>query len=309
MSSGLSINNYDALLIGWSQLELENNVLFGGFSQYCNGADARQYIIDNFNWNITDGGYNCDGVSIDEDCVGSWYPIMPDLSDLPPIECNSGTTLIWIEGIYVDSEDSLSYFEPFAINWLGIDSEAVPAGEHQLSITDANGCEQIITYFIPEPEALEVVDNPIIINASCNANDGAININISGGNPEYNTVLGAGSSGLIIGEQSGSEVLFENLAPGEYFFSTQDANGCLMAGDEIFFEIFEINCDESCDTVYIEVPVIEYIDCDTGLPCTSGMAEIIEKSKTNGKLYNLLGQEVFRREGIYIEGGEIKYRF
>ena len=49
------------------------------------------------------------------------------------------------------------------------------------------------------------------------------------------------------------------------------------------------NCEESCDTVYIEVPVIEYvevivtdtvieyqdliiteyIDCDTGMPCTS----------------------------------------
>ena len=68
-SSGLSINNYDALLIGWSQLELENNVLFGGFSQYCNGADARQYIIDNFNWDIIDGGYNCDGVSIDEESI------------------------------------------------------------------------------------------------------------------------------------------------------------------------------------------------------------------------------------------------
>ena len=36
--------------------------------------------------------------------------------------------------------------------------------------------------------------------------------------------------------------------------------------------------------------------------------EIIEKSKTDGKLYNLLGQEILRREGIYIEGGEIIYR-
>ena len=42
----LSIENYDALLCGWSQLELQENVNFnGGFSQYCNGADAREYII------------------------------------------------------------------------------------------------------------------------------------------------------------------------------------------------------------------------------------------------------------------------
>ena len=89
------------------------------------------------------------------------------------------------------------------------------------------------------------------------------------------------------------------------------------------------NCNEACDTVYIEVPVVEYIevvvtdtvieyqdliiteyiDCDTGLPCQSGMSEILDKSKTDGKLYNLLGQEIFRRHGIYIEGGEVKYRF
>ena len=88
------------------------------------------------------------------------------------------------------------------------------------------------------------------------------------------------------------------------------------------------NCEESCDTVYVEVPVIEYvevivtdtvieyqdliiteyIDCDTGLPCESGISEILDKSITNGKIYNLLGQEILRREGIYIEGGEIKYR-
>jgi len=89
------------------------------------------------------------------------------------------------------------------------------------------------------------------------------------------------------------------------------------------------DCEESCDTVYIEVPVIEYvtvivtdtvieyqdliiteyIDCDTGLPCESGISEILDKSITNGKIYNLLGQEINRREGIYIEGGEVKYRF
>jgi len=62
------------------------------------------------------------------------------------------------------------------------------------------------------------------------------------------------------------------------------------------------------DTIYVDIVITEYIDCDTGLPCTSGMAEIIKKSKTDGKLYNLLGQEIFRRDGIYIEGGEIKYR-
>ncbi len=55
----LSTDNYNSLLIGWSQLNLQNNVSFsGGDSQYSSGpaADARQLIIDNFGWSITDGG-------------------------------------------------------------------------------------------------------------------------------------------------------------------------------------------------------------------------------------------------------------
>ncbi len=55
----LSIENYNSLLLGWSQLNLQSNVVFGaGYSQYNYGApaDARQSIIDNFNWTITDGG-------------------------------------------------------------------------------------------------------------------------------------------------------------------------------------------------------------------------------------------------------------
>ena len=102
--------------------------------------------------------------------------------------------------------------------------------------------------------------------------------------------------------------------------------------------------EEVCDTVYVEVevpvtvyvPVIitdtiveieyvdvivtdtivefqdiiitEYVDCETFLPCESGIDEILDKSKSSGKIYNLLGQEMIQRQGIYIEDGEVKYR-
>ena len=81
------------------------------------------------------------------------------------------------------------------------------------------------------------------------------------------------------------------------------------------------SCDYCCycegpDTVYItetvieyqDVIITEYLDCETGAPCESGIAEIIEKSKTDGRIYNIHGQEINKREGIYIEEGEIKYR-
>ncbi|MDG4949373.1 BspA family leucine-rich repeat surface protein [Weeksellaceae bacterium KMM 9724] len=57
--ASLSTENYDALLIGWSTQSLNNGIDFhAGDSMYCSGEDARQEIIDNFGWTITDLGLN-----------------------------------------------------------------------------------------------------------------------------------------------------------------------------------------------------------------------------------------------------------
>ncbi|MDG5817063.1 InlB B-repeat-containing protein [Chitinispirillales bacterium ANBcel5] len=54
----LSLENYDALLIGWAEQELQQNVYLSAgdnrYSQYA--ADARDYLINNFGWRIEDGG-------------------------------------------------------------------------------------------------------------------------------------------------------------------------------------------------------------------------------------------------------------
>ena len=72
-----------------------------------------------------------------------------------------------------------------------------------------------------------------------------------------------------------------------------------------------------CDTVYVEIPVIEYeyitefiieyLDCDTGLPCGVGMEEVIDKSISTGLIYNLKGEVIRKRNGVFIENGKIKY--
>ena len=61
------------------------------------------------------------------------------------------------------------------------------------------------------------------------------------------------------------------------------------------------------DTIIAYQEIIEYIDCDTGLPCQQGLQELIEQSKKDGKIYNIVGQEIKRRTGLHIENGEIKY--
>ena len=63
------------------------------------------------------------------------------------------------------------------------------------------------------------------------------------------------------------------------------------------------------DTVveYVEVINTEYVDCDTGMPCNSGMEEILDKSINTGLIYDINGKAIRQPEGLYIEGGKIKY--
>ena len=54
----LSTENYDALLNAWSLLNLQKNVVFdGGNSKYSsNSKEARDRLMNDFNWTVTDGG-------------------------------------------------------------------------------------------------------------------------------------------------------------------------------------------------------------------------------------------------------------
>ena len=80
----------------------------------------------------------------------------------------------------------------------------------------------------------------------------------------------------------------------------------------IFDTIVEIEYVEFfvTDTIveYIEIINIEYIDCETGLPCTSNIPELLNKSKQNGVIYNINGQAIKEREGLYIEDGQVKFK-
>ena len=66
-NSALSTENYDALLNGWSQQNIQSNVTLGAqFLSYCNGEDARQSLIDNHNWTISDDGLDCSTAGVDD---------------------------------------------------------------------------------------------------------------------------------------------------------------------------------------------------------------------------------------------------
>lgn len=92
----LSRINYDALLIGWSILPLNNNIRFhAGNSQYCAGEDARDILLDDFNWIIIDGGLDCAGYcgSVSEFTASGWTNGAPDNNVLAVFTVDYNTSL------------------------------------------------------------------------------------------------------------------------------------------------------------------------------------------------------------------------
>ena len=97
----------------------------------------------------------------------------------------------------------------------------------------------------------------------------------------------------------------------EYIYVTDTVYADIL--DTLFVDVIEyvdvIIYDTIVEIEYVEFIeyITEYIDCDTGAPCNSGMQEIIDKSLTNSVIYNIKGQAILMREGLSIENGKIYY--
>ena len=81
----------------------------------------------------------------------------------------------------------------------------------------------------------------------------------------------------------------------------------------IFDTIVEIETEYieffTTDTIieYVEIINTEYLDCETGLPCTSNIPDLLNKYEQKGVIYNINGQAIKEPEGLYIEDGKVKF--
>ena len=100
----------------------------------------------------------------------------------------------------------------------------------------------------------------------------------------------------------------------EYIYITDTVTIYEDILDTLFIDVIEYVDVFVYDTIveieYVEFIeyITEYIDCDTGLPCSSNIDELINKSSKNSVIYNINGQAIKEREGLYIEDGKIKYK-
>jgi hypothetical protein len=101
---------------------------------------------------------------------------------------------------------------------------------------------------------------------------------------------------------------YDTIVETEYIYNVDTVYADVL--DTMFIDVIEYVEIFVIDTI-VEIQyeeVVEYIDCDSGLPCNSGILEIIDKSLQNSVIYNLQGQAILTREGLYIENGKIYYK-
>lgn len=130
---------------------------------------------------------------------------------------------------------------PYRFSWRGPDSTSfdtediasLVAGVYELVVTDTNQCVVTATITLTEPDTgLYTVHSTSLfnggVNTSCaNAMDGAIDLAVLGGSPDY-AISWSGPGGFTSGADS-----LSGLAAGTYTLQATDINGCVLTQEVV----------------------------------------------------------------------------
>ncbi len=169
-----------------------------------------------------------------------------------------------------------------------------PAGNDTVTVTDANGCQATVIVIVGEPDSLTL---SAIVSDESNpgANDGAIDLTIAGGTSPY----------IVNWSTADTSQDLTNLAPGFYFVTVADANGCEVFGSfEVIaapirqFQLEKYPNERFEVRVFPNTPVREWI-----------YVEVDATKERNGFLiiHDLMGKKVLE-EKVEIKDGLNNYR-
>ncbi len=149
----------------------------------------------------------------------------------------------------------------------------LPAGNHTVTVTDANGCIGSVNFTINEPTPLTYTTTitPTLCNASC---DGQITVNASGSNGGY---LYSSDGGLTF---SGSNVL-TNLCAGNINVVVQDAQGCLANSTEVMTQPTPV----TSTFTFVQPSCYGVCDAEIHMTSTTGGNGIYTYSIDNGSTF------------------------
>ena len=133
---------------------------------------------------------------------------------------------------------------PYMMNWQGVDSTSLTAGNYEVIITDANNCIEIIDVEVTQP-------TPVVANF--NVNQIPFTASASGGTPPYTYEW------LYFGNYQSSGTIFNPEENGEYTLVATDANGCQGRRLNLYSNTVDLLEFEDLDFLVYPNPVIDYL--------------------------------------------------
>jgi len=225
----LSTENYDALLIAWNKLNLKPNVTFsGGNSNYCTGSCARQNMIDNDGWTITDG---------DEE------------TGCQPLTANASAT-DETGNNYNDGEATCSPSggtSPYTFSWNNGETTqtiiGLSPGNYTITVSDDGSCTSEETVTVNEYTCPTITPNATATDETGNNyNDGEATCSPSGGTSPYTFSWNNGETTQTI----------INLAPDNYNVTVTDSKACTadqtVTVNEYICPTIEVNASSTDET-------------------------------------------------------------
>jgi hypothetical protein len=127
------------------------------------------------------------------------------------------------------------------------------AGTYSVTITDQNQCQAFETINITEPDILyvsKITKNP---PSALGLQDGSIEIQVTGGTPNYNYLWYNGSKDLIYSDlNQPSNTSINNIYAGQYFVTVKDANGCAIIEKDL----------DKIDPLVLSINQINIVKCN-----------------------------------------------
>ncbi|MCX6271876.1 MAG: T9SS type A sorting domain-containing protein [Bacteroidetes bacterium] len=112
-------------------------------------------------------------------------------------------------------------------------------GDYHLAITDAHFCTTTGDFTISQPGLLEIVTDEVVPVLCHNGNNGAINLSVTGGSPDYSFLW---NDGATTEDRTG-------LTAGTYTVTVTDAHFCAAEESFIITETFTIIIDQAINPV------------------------------------------------------------
>ncbi|MEM6966092.1 MAG: T9SS type A sorting domain-containing protein [Bacteroidota bacterium] len=220
--------------------------------------------VGNYTLTVTDGNGCEDNMTF---TISSPPEISLEMIEMENVTC-AGIANGFIEIQATGGVGNFEFSLGNATNTTGI-FENLSAGNYTLTATDANGCENNMTFTISSPSeiSLEIIE---VENVTC---AGGTN-----GSVEIQAMGGAGNFEFSLGNATNTTGIFENLSAGNYTLTVTDANDC---STEMMIEIAEPSA------IIFENVQVQDLDC---FGAQNGQIEIIAGGGTGMLTFSLNNQ-------------------